>query len=138
MKRAFSLVELLIVVMIIGVVYTLAISNFQKISDKSSKVTLQTLKSYLQSFPHEKEVRFLCLDDCSSCNIFVDDKKVKELETIFDGFVDDSIVVYRYEFLTGAHEILQDVYFNEEGVEDRVCFSYRVDTKGVGDQVLIQ
>ncbi|MBU1659437.1 type II secretion system GspH family protein [bacterium] len=138
MKKAFSLVELLIVVLIIGIVYNLAITNFNKIEENATKLTLQNLKEYLQQFPHAKSVKLVCLDDCSSCDVFVDGEKQKGLEGFFDDFIDESIKVYRYDFLLGAVSKLQDVYFNEEDVEEKVCFSYAVDRQGVGEQVLIE
>lgn len=137
-KKAFSLIELLIVIVIIGVVYTLAITNFQKVGDESLKVTFPTLKKYLQTFPYEKDVQFLCLDDCSSCDIFVDGKKEEKLHGVFDGFLDDTIEVYRYEYNSGVQEIEKEIYFNEEGSEESVCFSYTVDKQGIGDQVMIK
>lgn len=130
--------ELLIVVMIVGVVYTLAISNFQKMEEKSNSLTLATLKEYLQGIPHERSVKFLCLDSCASCDIFVDDEKQKDLEGVFDGFLDNSIKVYRYEASFGVFEQEKEVYFNEEDVEEDVCFSYTVDKKGVGEQVFVE
>ena len=54
MKKAFSLIELLIVILIIGIIYTLSIGNFKKIKDSSEKkLTLKTLKEYLQSIERD-------------------------------------------------------------------------------------
>ncbi len=58
MKKAFSLIELLIVIVIIGVVYTLAIGQFQKIGEESSNITLENLKEKLQSFKQKKVLSF--------------------------------------------------------------------------------
>ena len=137
-KKAFSLIELLIVVLIIGVVYTLAITNFQKVGDESLKVTLSTLNKYLQTFPYKNSVEFLCLDDCSSCDVLVDGKKEESLEGVFDNFIDDEIEIYRYEFASGVQEIEQKLYFNEEDVEERVCFSYDINKQGIGKQVIVK
>ena len=134
MKRAFSLIELLIVIMIIGVLYTLAIGNFNRLSDESSRLSLSNLKEYLHSIPHEKSVKILCLDDCSECDIFVDGQKSKTVED----FLDESVRVYRYEFSYGAIEAEKEVFFNIDDVEEDVCFSYAVDKNGVGDQVLVE
>jgi len=133
-KRAFSLIELLIVIMIVGVVYILAVSNFNRISDESSKLTLSSLKEYLRSIPHTKSVKLLCLDDCSECDVFVDNVKSRTIED----FLDESVRVYRYEFSYGAVEAEKEVYFNIDDVEEDVCFSYAVDKNGVGDQVLVE
>ncbi len=137
MKKAFSLIELMIVIMIIGVVYTLAISQFQKIGEGGTSLTLENLKEYLQSFEHEKSVKLLCLDDCSKCDVFVDDNKSENSKTI-EHFLDKSVKIYRYELAYGYIEVQRDVYFNIENVEEHVCFSYEIDENGIGDQVLVE
>ena len=137
-KKAFSLIELLIVVIIIGVVYTLAITNFQKVGDASQQVTLQTLKKYLQTFPHTQNVKFICLEDCASCSVFVDGEKVDGLEGVFDNFIDENIEVYNYQFSSGFQEIEKEIYFNKEDIEESVCFSYDINREGIGTQVIIK
>jgi len=99
-KRAFSLIELLIVIVIIGVVYTLAITNMNKLSDPKEKLTLLTLKEYLLSFSDAKRVKLLCLDDCSNCDILADNEKVANVED----FLDESVKSYRYESAYGTVE----------------------------------
>lgn len=137
MKKAFSLIELLVVVIIAGVVYTLAVGNFQNIKDEKEKVTLQNLKEQLQKIPYKEKIELLCLNNCSDCDVFVDGKKAIADDS-FDGFIDNSIVVYRYEFNQGVSEITKKVYFNTQGTEEDVCFSFSVDKKGVGEQVLVK
>lgn len=134
MKKAFSLIELLIVIMIIGVVYTLSISSFAKLSDDSLNLSLVNLKEYLQKIPRAKSVKLLCLDDCSECDIFVDGVKSRGVE----GFLDRGVRIYRYEFAYGFTEVEKEVYFNIDDVEEDVCFSYEVDKNGVGEQVLVE
>jgi prepilin-type N-terminal cleavage/methylation domain-containing protein len=137
LKKAFSLIELMIVIVIIGVVYTLAVSNFQNIKDGKTKITMLNLKEYLQNIPHEKSVELLCLDACSSCDVFVDGKKYMD-SALFDDFIDDSVEIYRYDFLLGAQEQSKKVYFNSENIEEDVCFSFAVDKQGVSEQVLVE
>ncbi|OIP55191.1 MAG: hypothetical protein AUK54_04385 [Helicobacteraceae bacterium CG2_30_36_10] len=133
-RKAFSLIELMIVIMIIGVIYTLAITNFAKLSDKSSMLTLSNFKEYLIGIPHAKSAKIFCLDDCSQCDILVDGNKTKTIEN----FLDDSVRVYGYDFSYGFMEVQKEVYFNIDNVEENVCFSYEVDKNGVGNQVLIE
>jgi hypothetical protein len=125
----------MIVVVIMGIVYNLASSNFAKLSKDNEKITLANLKTYLQSFKHEKSVQLLCLDDCASCDIYADGVKTKTLDDLFK---DSDIQVYRYEEAYGYTPKEQDVYFNKEGVEENVCFSYAIDREGIGDQVLVE
>ena len=117
-----------------GVVYTLAISNFSKLTDKSQSLHLDTLKEYLGSQKYDKEARLLCLDDCSECDIYLDGNKTQKIE----GLVDNSVRTYRYEDLYGFVEKKPQSYFTPRGVEESVCFSYRVDTQKIGDQILIE
>lgn len=125
----------MIVVVIMGVVYSLVSSNLTKFVKKSGKISLVNLKTYLQGLKHEKSAQLLCLDDCSSCDIYVDGVKRNKI----DGLFKESVVrVYRYEFSYGYTPKEQDVYFNKNGVEENVCFSYSVDDEGVGDQVLVE
>jgi prepilin-type N-terminal cleavage/methylation domain-containing protein len=134
MRKAFSLIELMIVIVIMGVIYTLSVTSFAQKSDEYARLTLLNLKEFMQAQEYEEDVKLLCLDDCKTCDIYADGVKIKTLED----FLDESVRVYRYEFLSGTREVLKDVYFNEEDVQEDVCFSYSVDKQGVGDQVLVE
>jgi len=124
----------MIVIVIMGVVYSMAVNNFSRLSDESKNVNLKNLKKYMINIPHDTSVAVICLDDCSECNIFVDGVKSQEIES----FVDDSVKAYRYEFAYGYTQHEFDAFFNRENVEENVCFSYKVDKEGIGDQVLIE
>ncbi|WP_415396559.1 prepilin-type N-terminal cleavage/methylation domain-containing protein [Sulfurimonas sp. CS5] len=134
MKKAFSLIELMIVIVIIGVVYTLSINKFQKIGEEPANISLKGLKEYLQKFPHSNNVKLLCLDDCSSCDVFADNEKQASL----NDFLDKSVKIYRYDFSYGILKQKKEVYFNKDNVEKDLCFSYTVDKKGVGEQVFVE
>jgi prepilin-type N-terminal cleavage/methylation domain-containing protein len=133
-RKAFSLVELLIVVMIMGVIYSLSMQGLHRAEKGTAGLSLQNLKAYMLSLEYEKSVKLLCLDDCESCDIFVDGVKKETLEK----FLDNGVKVYRYEFLLGVHEVSKELYFNEENVEEDVCFSYGIDKQGIGEQVLVE
>ena len=124
-KKAFSLIELLIVILIIGIVYTISIGNFEKVKNKTTKLTLANLKEYLQSLPHERSAELLCLDDCRECKVLIDGETFKEL----DNFLDKSVKSYRYDFSYGMIEVEK---------QNDICFSYGVDKKGVGQQVIVE
>lgn len=130
--------ELLIVVLIIGIVYNLAIGSFQKIGEVKTPLSLKNLKKYLSEFEYEKDVEFLCLNRCSSCDVLVDGKKQEEIHGKFDNFLDDTVKIYRYEYGLGAIRVEPKIYFNTEDVEEDVCFSYKLDKQGVGEQVLVE
>ena len=125
----------MIVIVIIGVIYTLAIGKLDGVAEEKMKPSFTNLKEYLQTFIKDdaQYARLLCLDDCSSCDIYVDDTKIQSVEH----FLDDSLEVYRYDFLQGAVRKKEEVFFNEEGVQESVCFSFSVDKSGVADQVIV-
>jgi len=134
MKKAFTLIELLVVIVIMGVVYNLAVKSFTKLCDDDSRLTLLNLREYLSSIPHAKTVKLLCLDECQECYVYADGIKIKTIE----GFLDRDVRSYRYEFLYGFEEKEKDVFFDDNDIEQSVCFSYEVDKNGVGDQVLVE
>ena len=136
MKKAFSLIELMIVIVIIGVIYTLAVSKLQNVGTQKLVPTFSNLKEYLFTYVKKdtKEVRLLCLDDCKSCNLYVDSvKQEKEIEPFFD----DSVEVYRYDFVQGVVEMQESTFFNQEGRQENVCFSFSMNKDLVSDQVIV-
>ena len=121
--------------MIVGVVYNLAINNYDRIKKKEEIFTLSALKTYLNDMNATSSAKILCLDDCSECDIYVDDNKT---DIRLEDFLDDSVKTYRYEFSYGFIEKEKDVYFNLDGIEEDICFSYEITKDGVGDQVIVE
>lgn len=133
LKRAFTLLELIIVVLIIGVVYTLAIVNFSDKKTAVDSLSLSNLQAYMKSLGYEKSARFICLDDCSRCDMIVDGKNTEH----YDNFLDKSLKTYRFDPRGDLVTAQNDPYFNSNGVSENVCFSFTVDKDKTGDQILI-
>jgi hypothetical protein len=125
----------MIVIVIIGVVYTLAVVQLQNVKDEKFVPSFLNLKEYLSSFIEgdAKSARLLCLDDCSECGIYVDGEKVTTIESFFD----ESVTLYRYDFLLGTLEVQDAVYFNEEEVQENVCFSFEMYKNNVSEQLFV-
>lgn len=70
-KKAFTLIELIIVIILISTTYFLVFSNSTFNMKKDvEKLTLLNLKEYLlNNFEFEKELSFLCIEDEFSCYI---------------------------------------------------------------------
>lgn len=137
-KKAFSLIELLIVVLIVGIVYTLAISSFESLKKGDSKPSLLNLKTYLSKVQYKNEIKLLCLDECESCLVLVDGELNQELSEDFDDFLDSSVKTYFFNVNTGLQTKEDSVFFNSEGVAENICFSYSLDKKGVSDQIIVE
>jgi len=125
----------MIVIVIIGVIYTLAISKLQSVAQQKVAPNFSNLKEYLHSFIKEdaRTAKLLCLDDCSECSIYVDGVEERSIES----FLDASVEVYRYDLLQGAQSLEPVPFFNADGVQKRVCFSFEVDKNLISDQVMI-
>jgi len=135
LRRAFSLIELLIVIVIVGVIYTLAITRLSSVGEEKKSPSFLNLKEYLSSYLKEgdNEVRLLCLDDCSECFVFVDGEKREEIES----FLDPSVERYRYDFLEGVVNLGDEVYFNDDRVQEDVCFSFSMQRNKVSEQMIV-
>ncbi|SFV53958.1 hypothetical protein MNB_SM-7-992 [hydrothermal vent metagenome] len=136
MQRAFTLIELILVVVIMGVVYMFAIGSLETIKRKSQNTlpTLANLKAFLLAKDFEKEARFVCFEGCSSCSVVLDGNVTQSLSTLFD--VDPKI--YRYNSLLGMEQVELDPYFDANGVQKDLCFSYRIYRDGIGDQIFVE
>lgn len=139
MKKAFSLIELLIVIIIIGVVYNLSVGSFEKIAKpQNEKITLENLKGFLAKMEYEKQIRVLCLDDCSRCALLVDGVAAEDFEKVFEDFLDINVEIYRYDPLLGVAEYQQEPFFDSNDVERRVCFSYAMGRDKIGEQMVVK
>ncbi|MBL0687293.1 MAG: prepilin-type N-terminal cleavage/methylation domain-containing protein [Sulfurospirillum sp.] len=135
MSRAFSLIELMIVIVIIGVIYTISVGSLKKIGSTSEiKLNLENLNENLLKINYNENIELLCLDDCKICKILVDDIVFKSIDT----FLDRSVLTYNYNFYSGLEMKNQKIYFDSEGITQDVCFSYMLDAQGVGDQIIVE
>lgn len=135
MKKGFSLIELMIVIVIIGVVYTLAITKLKNYGEEKTPPSFSNLKEYLLSFmePDSSYVKMVCLDDCSECSVYVDETKTASFESWFD----DSVESYTYTMQNGLVDKREDVFFNSENVQESVCFSFEVGRDSVAEQLIV-
>ncbi len=125
----------MIVIVIIGLVYTLAVSKLSSVGEEKMSPSLLNLKEYLGGFLKEggERARLLCLDDCSECGVYVDGERVAKIESFFD----ESVEIYRYDFLLGAMRTKDAVFFNEENIQESVCFSFELYKNGISEQLLV-
>lgn len=81
-KKAFTLIELIIVILITGVTYFLIFSNNSfSLKNTDKKVDLQNLKEFLlQNFSFEKKLSFICIEEDFSCFVKVDNILLKDFE----------------------------------------------------------
>ena len=95
-KKAFTLIELIIVILIITVTYALIFSNNSfSLKTDEKKLDLFNLKDYLiENFSFEKEISFLCIEEDFRCFIKIDGKLHKDFEV--KNFFKEKPEVYAY------------------------------------------
>lgn len=125
----------MIVIVIMGVVYTLAVSKLENVAKNEEALDFLHLKEYLMHFIVEdaNSARLVCLDECEECSVYVDGVKVHTFESFFDA----SVASYRYDFLEGMREVQKDVFFSEDNLQQDLCFSLSIDKRGISEQLFI-
>ncbi len=97
MKKSFTLIELVIVIILTSIVTFLAFSSFNSPYEKKYKIDLLNIKDFLfKNFEFEKELSLTCIDDEKfSCYIFIDNNINKDIEikNLFSQIPD----VYKYD-----------------------------------------
>lgn len=73
-KNAFTLIELMLVIILVAIISYLAISGFKFDSSKKYKVTLDTVKEFmLKNFEFKEKLSLTCIEDETlDCFIFID------------------------------------------------------------------
>lgn len=81
-KKSFTLIELIIVILIISTTYLLIFSNSSfNIKSQEEKISLYNLKDFLlKKFDYEKELSFVCVEKDFVCYVKVDGKLVKDFK----------------------------------------------------------
>lgn len=95
-KKSFTLIELIIVILIISITYLLIFSNVNfNTKNKEEKVTLYNLEDFLlKNFEFEKSLSFVCIEEKFTCFVKVDDKLQKDFK--IEKFFKQKPDVYEY------------------------------------------
>ncbi len=81
LRSAFSLLELMIVVVIIGIVYAMALSSFNPpVKKELDTFSLTTLPQYLRKNHPLVDAKLVCFKPCGKCKIMVDGEWKEEDE----------------------------------------------------------
>ncbi len=85
MKKAFSLLELMLVVIIVGIVYTLALSTMKIPNENDIEAfSLETLPEYLRNNFKLLDAKIICNEPCGKCKVLVDGEFLDEELDLFD------------------------------------------------------
>jgi prepilin-type N-terminal cleavage/methylation domain-containing protein len=137
LKKGFSLIELMIVIVIMGVVYTLALTKLKMYNPQNKpSLSLQTLKPYLYDLAKDGGVaKVACFNGCQECVVLLDGKKVQAFENFLTS---KEPQLYTYNYFNGMTSYTPTPLFDDNGIEQSVCFEMEVDSHKVATQLIVE
>lgn len=95
-KKGFTLVELMVVMILISTIYFLAFSSFRSVENKEYKVKIENLKQFLyENFEYDNSISLICVEEENfPCFVFVDDSE--EYSTKIQNLFSELPRVYDY------------------------------------------
>ena len=135
-KKAFTLIELLLVVVIIGIIYGLVINSMQRINDKEANLDFKTLPTFLESFYQQNSVAFTCIDNCKKCALYVDGEKLKDIEPFMKE--ERQLRFWFFDANVGTQEFRFTPIFDEDDREFDVCFNYEIFKDGSHTEMIVE
>jgi len=135
-KKAFTLIELLLVVVIIGVVYGLVISSMKRINNKEENLNFQTLPAFLETMFQQNHVAFVCVDNCRKCALYIDGEKLRDVEPFMKD--ERTLRFWHYDTNLGTQELRFSSLFDEDEREFDVCFRYEIFEDGSSSEMIVE
>jgi len=117
-RAGMTLFELLVVMTIIGIVYSIGLFTLKKEKVTASVMTISTIKSTLAALEHSREIRMICDESCRECRVFsADDTPLATLHLSSD----EAPVRYGFDHL-GELGALENVVTGSGGELRQGCF----------------
>ena len=131
-RKAFSLIELLIVILIISLVYFLGFSNIEKSESKPKALTALNLKSTIvKSDLFQGEGSFVCIDKCRSCYLR------KDINSPFEAY-ENRIDLKNIEAYTlDARDNLQKIEYGRYQ-DEKICLALQFYRNGSSTQIILK
>jgi len=134
MKKGFTLLELMLVVVLIGIIYGSVTNVFENYKEKNIDLTLMTLEKYMQGFSYNNHVSLVCIKNCEECLLFINEKFSQNMTP----FLDKNIELYRYDKDTGTEKLELLPYFRSDEQEEEACFRYDIYPDGSRTEMIVK
>ena len=135
-RKAFTLIELIIVVFIIALTYAVFIQTFD-FSQKSISTSLKTMQGALESLrsTNGSTITVRCFDNCNECRVWEGDEDRNTTISIFPN--EAEVNVYELQGNQVEKITFNDYYFKEFRGEP-VCFEYNIYPNGSADKIIVE
>jgi len=135
-KRGFTLFELIIVVFIIGLVYSVVTIGFNNLG-KTAKLELHKIKPFLEKISDKRPLEFICYNDCRECSIFYNQKELEDIEV--DLKLDSELEVFRIDKLGNFEKIdYGNRFINEKKDFQNVCLEFTLFKNSSSSKILVK
>lgn len=132
--RAFTLIELIIVIAIMGIVATLVTSRLSGMAQESAVLSPATLKSYLKSFDSAKRLDLLCYEGCTKCDLWEGGKPIRTGLRLQSDAPIEVRRFNRYGHLVSADPAVRS---DGEGMREG-CFAFTLHPNGVSTPLILE
>jgi len=133
-RNAFTLIELMLVVLIIGLVYSLALGSIKRAGTSEVTLRLENLEAQMLKYSNNNHVEYICIDRCEKCYVYVDGKEVKSVDSV----VTSNVRLHRFDVIYGSREIELRAFFNADDQEERACFRYEIFADGSRTEMMVE
>ncbi|MGE4473260.1 MAG: Tfp pilus assembly protein FimT/FimU [Sulfuricurvum sp.] len=133
-RRGMSLFELLIVMTIVGIVYSIGIFSIKAEKVTSSNISLNGIKKALLALDYNGKLRLLCDNECESCRIYTGET---QSSSILKLPAHQSIQRYGFNRF-GDLEPLEAVVSDEKDKMVQGCFEYTLYPDGTSTFLLLR
>lgn len=120
--KAFSLIEIIVVIMLIGIIFSLVLSSYTNKKQDTKLLTIKDIPAYVSNFSLNKiSTLYIYGVKCNSSVLVLDEKSYIELPTF--GFHKDDIVLKK-----DRHGQVEEVDFKERRIvkkREKVCFELK-------------
>ncbi len=134
-KKAFTLFELMIVIVIIGAVYALLIQNINLNPNNQMSLSLENLPSYMRkTFSKSKEkVEFICVNNCSTCKFKIGQSDSNSSVELFEPYSAPEA----YTLVNDSLQLIEFDEIYEDGKVKKVCFKYTLYPNKSSDKMVL-
>ncbi|MDR0665898.1 MAG: hypothetical protein LBF71_00650 [Campylobacteraceae bacterium] len=136
LRGAFTLFELLLVLLLIVILYGLFAQNFSISSQEDESVKLERLNLYLAGIGGgENLVSLRCIDNCNECRVLINGKDTNKTLNVFEK--NSAVEAYYFD-----GKRLEKAAFDDYHVSgyrrEKVCFRLDVYPNGSSDKLVLE
>ncbi|MCX6061297.1 MAG: type II secretion system protein [Campylobacterales bacterium] len=133
-RRGMTLFELLVVMTIVGIIYSIGIFTLKKEKVTATTMSISTLKTTLLSLSQSSEIRMFCDTSCTQCRVFSNEGKAI---TVLHLHSNETIQRYGFDRFGELKLLGNTVARTEEGLEQG-CFEMSLRPDGSVTPVILK